>query len=74
MNYKFVRFFSGSSCGTMQWDSIKDEDDIWSRHMDGARSQKERDEIELALRPNGALTKPGGFLKLDFEVFVRVAP
>jgi hypothetical protein len=72
MNYQFVRFFAIG--GTMQWDSIKDEDDIWSRHMDGSRSQKERDEIEFALRPGGILTKLGGFLKLDYDVFVRVAP
>lgn len=67
----FVRFFSVG--GKMEWDSIRDENDLCSRHMDIGRTQEERDEIIHALKKGGTLTKPGGFLKLAYEVFVRVA-
>ena len=62
--YKYVRFMSIG--GKVEWDSIKDDDDLHNRFLKEL-SQDERDNVLMGL------SEVGHFSKLEYDVIVRVA-
>ncbi len=62
--YKYVRFMSIG--GKVEWDSIKDDDDLHNRFLKEL-SQDERNSVLMGL------SEVGHFSKLEYDVIVRVA-
>jgi len=69
MQYKYVRFFAIGTDGKMEWDSIKDDNDLRTRILSSL-------DIEAQFEEAGgfdALQRPGDFVRTRYMVFVRCA-